>query len=126
GRVPPAADPRAGVAWRAGPRGASPAVPREPQLVVAVGGGGTTPVRGQARREGRRREARPTTSPCRVPATFSQAASRNRTDTTFDTPACSMVIPYSVSAASIVRRLCVMSTNCDDVAISRTTWLKRP
>ena len=36
----------------------------------------------------------------------------NCTETIFETPASCMVTPYKVSAASIVRLLCVISRNC--------------
>ena len=51
---------------------------------------------------------------------------RRLTATSFETPGSSMVTPYSRSAISIVRLLCVIRMNCERSVISRTIWLKRP
>jgi hypothetical protein len=48
---------------------------------------------------------------CALVAALASVAYWNCTETIFETPASCMVTPYNVSAASMVRLLCVISTN---------------
>jgi hypothetical protein len=68
----------------------------------------------------------PSNAPIRRYATAISTARRMFTLTSFDTPFTSIVTPYSRSAISIVRLLCVMMMNCVPLRHLRTIAPKRP